>query len=30
VLDIQGLTELSASMEIREKEEQLGIITTLC
>jgi hypothetical protein len=30
VLDIEGLTELSASMEIREKEEQLGITTTLC
>lgn len=29
VLDIEGLTELSASLEIREEEEKLGIITTL-
>ena len=29
VLDIEGLTELSASEDIREKEEKLGIITTL-
>jgi hypothetical protein len=29
VLDIEGLTELSASSEIRETEEKLGIITTL-
>ena len=29
VKDIEGLTELSASSEIREKETQLGIVTTL-
>jgi hypothetical protein len=29
VRDIEGLTELSASSEIREKETQLGIVTTL-
>ncbi|MFZ9029439.1 MAG: hypothetical protein ACO2Z9_10520 [Crocinitomicaceae bacterium] len=29
VLDIEGLTELSASEDIREKEEKLGIVTTL-
>lgn len=29
VKDIEGLTELSASPEIREKETQLGIVTTL-
>ena len=29
VLDIDGLTELSAFKDIREKEEKLGIITTL-
>jgi hypothetical protein len=29
VLDIEGLTELSASEDIRDKEEKLGIVTTL-
>ena len=29
VKDIEGLTELSASSEIREKETKLGIVTTL-
>ena len=29
VRDFEGLTELSASSEIREKETQLGIVTTL-
>lgn len=29
VLDIEGLTELSGSDDIREKEEKLGIVTTL-
>ena len=29
VRDIEGLTELSASSEIREKETKLGIVTTL-
>jgi hypothetical protein len=28
-IDIEGLTELSASEDIREKEEKLGIVTTL-